>query len=238
MIGRLLDVVLRFSCFAKSAVAGDLVVQFAFVLVGLGVAFSTLAETSHAKNLSTQTPWISSTIPPQFPHQLSDLKAINTAAETELASRTQPKTLQFSKRGGLVVYWASWCSICKTQIEKIRRIQNELRQCDMNVVGIAIEEDQKAAQRATQNLGYEFPVYWTIDESQARKVASIQRIPVVLWVDQNGKVRRRSTGQEQLRQLLNNVQMYLEGLRTEEGVDCLTKPNKAVREMRRRHATS
>ncbi len=141
MIGRLLDVVLRFSCFAKSAFAGDLVVRFAFVSVGLGVAFSALAETSHAKNLSTQTPWISSTIPPQFPHQLSDLKAINTAAETELASRTQPKTLQFSKRGGLVVYWASWCSICKTQIEKIRRIQNELRQCDMNVVDIAIEED-------------------------------------------------------------------------------------------------
>jgi len=49
-------------------------------------------------------------------------------------------------------------------------------------------------------------------------------------VDQNGKFRRRSTGQEQLRTLLNNLQMYLQGLPSEEGVDCLSAPKKANRE--------
>lgn len=108
----------------------------------------------------------------------------------------------------------------------------------MSVVGIAIEEDLKAAQQATKANAYEFPVFWTLNESQAREVASIERIPVVLWVDQSGKVRRRSTGQEQLRNLLNNVQMYLQGLPADEGVDCLSTPKKANREKGQRYAAS
>ncbi len=198
------------------------------------------AEPSNSKptsnaNLNIQ---MNSTIPAEFPHRLSELKAINPLAESQITKRDAQSTLKFPKRGGLVIYWASWCSICKNQIEKIRRIQTELRKCDMSVVGIAIEEDMKAAQRATSANAYEFPVFWTLNESQAREIASIERIPVVLWVDQNGKVRRRSTGQEQLRNLLNNVQMYLQGLPAEEGVDCLSAPKKANREKGKIYAAS
>ncbi|HRK08309.1 MAG TPA: TlpA disulfide reductase family protein [Pseudobdellovibrionaceae bacterium] len=217
--------------------------EIAAMLCTLGIfqfAHAANAEPPILKSTSNvhSTAPTSSTIPAEFPHRLSELKAINQQAESQITKRDAQSTLQFPKRGGLVIYWASWCSICKAQIEKIRRIQSELRKCDMSVVGIAIEEDQKAAQRATSANAYEFPVFWTLNESQAREVASIERIPVVLWVDQNGKVRRRSTGQEQLRNLLNNVQMYLQGLPAEEGVDCLSAPKKANREKGQIYATS
>ena len=168
-------------------------------------------------------------VPSEFPHRLSDLNAINSSADAYVASQGSQTKMLFSQRGGLVVYWASWCSFCKTEIERIRRIRGDLLSCGMNVVGIAIEESKEAAQQATRHLGYDFPVFWTRDENQARAIASVDKIPVVLWVDQDGKVLRRSTGRTELSKLLGSLQAHLQSLPLDKGGNCLSQSQKTSR---------
>jgi cytochrome c biogenesis protein CcmG/thiol:disulfide interchange protein DsbE len=106
-------------------------------------------------------------------------------------------------RGAPVVinFWASWCAPC---VEEMPRLQQVGRDMDVKVVGVAYLDQEEKAKAVAERLGITYELLRDDDGEFARDVGLIGT-PTTLFVDADGTILRRLTGElteEQMRETI------------------------------------
>jgi thiol-disulfide isomerase/thioredoxin len=109
----------------------------------------------------------------------------------------QPQRLDQWRGKVLVVnFWATWCAPCREEIPVLIDAQTRLAQRGVQVVGIAIDQAEKAGGFAAE-MGINYPVL--IGELETMDVAraagnDLGGLPFTIVVDRNGRIARTELG--------------------------------------------
>lgn len=96
-------------------------------------------------------------------------------------------------------FWASWCAPCRQEMPLILDIYKTYKDKGLGIVGISLDEDEDAWQKATEELNIPWPQMSDLKgwDNAAAQMFNITSIPHTIVIDQNGKILRRGLrGQE------------------------------------------
>jgi thiol-disulfide isomerase/thioredoxin len=157
------------------------------------------------------------TVRPEAPGQVSQEKAPSPTVPETLPDITlpdgsgTPRSLLGWKGKPLIVnFWATWCEPCREEIPLLNALRRERAADKLEVIGIAIDEQQKVLPFAKQ-IGIEYPVLMGEQEGYeaAEKfgVASLV-LPFSVFVDSQGRIVTLKVGElhaEQAAAILDRV---------------------------------
>src|SRR5690606_7571287 len=99
-------------------------------------------------------------------------------------------------KGNLVAihYWASWCEPCKQDMEQLRDLLARYGRKKFAVAGVNLDDNPRAAATFLQQQKMSWPQLHDAGglESNLAKQMGIFTLPVMLLVDEQGKVINRS----------------------------------------------
>jgi thiol-disulfide isomerase/thioredoxin len=108
-----------------------------------------------------------------------------------------PTKVALSEMAGQVVvldFWASWCGACRRTIPILNELNQEFSEQGVAFYAVNVEPiDRQRLQAAHAAFGSEFPTLHDRTGTVQRRY-SIQRLPTVIIVGQDGLVRWASTG--------------------------------------------
>jgi thiol-disulfide isomerase/thioredoxin len=91
----------------------------------------------------------------------------------------------------LVDVWATWCAPCKAEIPYLKKLEEEFKGTDLQVVGISLDEDKDKVKWATmvkdQKLGG-IQLYGGGFNNQFAQYYGIKAIPRFMLFDREGKI--------------------------------------------------
>jgi peroxiredoxin len=96
-----------------------------------------------------------------------------------------------------LVFWASWCGDCRAQLPALGRLQQELAADGLQVLAVSLDHDMKAAREAAAGLRVDFPVLHD-GLGEVGRLYRLQRLPALVLVDREGRVRERRDGDDAL----------------------------------------
>lgn len=103
------------------------------------------------------------------------------------------KTFQLAEYKGKYVmldFWASWCAPCRQENPNVVRLYNQYKEKGFNIVGISLDEDQKAWQQAIKDdkLTWRHAVETQRFDGAVVKQYQIEAIPSSFIIDPTGKI--------------------------------------------------
>lgn len=84
----------------------------------------------------------------------------------------------------------TWCPTCKQQTEAILSANNFLRNNNVAVVEVFLQDSEKMVREYLKGDKYDMPFAALLDDGRALKAYNVYLIPRVLIIDQDFKVRR------------------------------------------------
>lgn len=119
------------------------------------------------------------------------------------------RTINLSDYSGkirLVVFWATWCVPCLSEIPVLNELQKELGSRGFQVIGINVdaERDNLFASKVSA-LGMEYPVALG-DSGTIRDYGDFKEIPQSFLVDREGVVHKQYVGAMPKADLLSDIQ--------------------------------
>lgn len=93
----------------------------------------------------------------------------------------------------MLVFWASWCPSCKTEVPKINQLAEKFHQKGMEFVGINVgfNDSVERAQAFVKKTGMSYPVLF----DAAGKITDqfkLQGVPTIIIADKHGIIRFRN----------------------------------------------
>jgi len=109
----------------------------------------------------------------------------------------QPFDLQQSigSKPVMLIFWASWCPSCKTEVPKINQLAAKFkgRGMDFIAVNVGYNDSVERAQAFVKKTGMSYPVYF-----DARGVVTeqymLQGVPTIIIADKQGVIRFKNYG--------------------------------------------
>jgi len=92
------------------------------------------------------------------------------------------------KQDVVLFFWASWCAFCRGEIKKIVKRYPELKQNNIEVLAINVEENKKTVQRFFSREKINFRVLLDKDGKVASSYG-IVGIPTFIWIDKDGQIK-------------------------------------------------
>ena len=120
-------------------------------------------------------------------------------------------TLSLSSLKGKTVvldFWASWCPDCRKDAPKIVRLFKEYHQKGIEFVGISMDTDVEAWQKAVKQYGIEYPQASELKkfkETDIAKSYGIKWIPSIVVIGPDGKVLLSTVLSEKVEKLLSEL---------------------------------
>lgn len=84
----------------------------------------------------------------------------------------------------------TWCPTCKQQTQEIQSAGSFLREHNVRVVEVFLQDSEKMVHEYLKGEKHEMPFVALLDDGQALKAYNVYLIPRVLIIDQDFKVRR------------------------------------------------
>lgn len=121
------------------------------------------------------------------------------------------KTYKLSELKGQAVmldFWATWCPSCKAEMPLLQEMYKQYADQGFIIIGIDMQETPKVVQQFQQEYGLTFPL--VIDsEEKVTKLYDIVPLPTAYFIDRNGVVQTKWTGQLTKPQLLTLIKGIL-----------------------------
>lgn len=123
----------------------------------------------------------------------------------EIGTNRSIKLSDFSGKTRLVVFWATWCVPCLSEIPVLNELQKELGSHGFQVIAVNVdaERDQQFAAKV-RSLGMEYPVALG-DSGTIRDYGDFKEIPQSFLVDREGVVHKQYVGAMPKEDLLSDI---------------------------------
>lgn len=89
-----------------------------------------------------------------------------------------------------LVFWATWCPVCKEEIPKLKEIYSTFkpRGMDFLAINVGINDSQKKVVRYVKKYGIDYPVAFD-SGSKITKLYGVMGTPTIMIVDRSGFVK-------------------------------------------------
>ncbi len=94
---------------------------------------------------------------------------------------------------GVLVYWATWCGGCKSEIPDLVALRKEFATSDVEIVGLSVDEAHKDLSAFADKVGINYRIA-RVTPSIVDTFGHAEAIPTLLIVDQEGRIQFRHTG--------------------------------------------
>ena len=110
----------------------------------------------------------------------------------------------------LVNFWATWCGPCRQEMPHLNRLYEKYRPSGFVLLGVNIDENERAAAELATRLGLKFPVLLDTDKRVSR-LYDLHAMPATVLIDRDGRARflhrgyregMEQTYEQQIRDLL------------------------------------
>ncbi len=110
----------------------------------------------------------------------------------------------------LVNFWATWCGPCRQEMPHLNRLYEKYRPSGFVLLGVNIDENERAAAELATRLGLKFPVLLDTDKRVSR-LYDLNAMPATVLIDRDGRARflhrgyregMEQTYEQQIRDLL------------------------------------
>jgi len=93
----------------------------------------------------------------------------------------------------VLTFWASWCGPCRQELPALADFYERYKDQGLDVVGINIDKDVRAAQAFLRQNPLPFPIVLDTDNSLMDSFDA-QSVPTTFWVTRAGQIRQKTTG--------------------------------------------
>ena len=90
----------------------------------------------------------------------------------------------------VLIFWTSWCSICKAEAPEVNRLARRHRASGIQLLGINIRESEKRTREGIKDFRIRYSVARDADASVARRY-QVTATPTVIFIDAQGTVSYR-----------------------------------------------
>ena len=89
----------------------------------------------------------------------------------------------------MLVFWASWCPSCKTEVPKINQLAGKFRSRGMEFIAVNVgyNDSVERAQAFARNTGMTYPAIFD-GSGKITERYQLQGVPTILIADKKGKV--------------------------------------------------
>jgi peroxiredoxin len=94
----------------------------------------------------------------------------------------------------VIQIWASWCPYCHNQNLNLKKLVDETKGSQIQVVGLSIDKTLSAAEDYAKKHSLNFPVGMMPAELSA-KIGKLRGIPTLYVIDPQGKVVQKDVGE-------------------------------------------
>lgn len=106
----------------------------------------------------------------------------------------QPFDLQASigKKPVMLIFWASWCPSCKTEVPKINQLAAKFGdRMEFIAINVGFNDSVERAQDFVRRTGMTYPVYFDATSTVTERYG-LQGVPTILIADKHGLIRFRN----------------------------------------------
>lgn len=114
----------------------------------------------------------------------------------DLAIATPGGVLRLADLKGRVVlidFWATWCGPCRAAMPHVQALYASRRARGFEVLGVALDEDDRALRAVARDLGVTYPVGRPVSRGSVDAYGATS-LPRLVLVDRRGVIRWRQTG--------------------------------------------
>ena len=94
----------------------------------------------------------------------------------------------------LIDFWTTWCAPCKRELPSIQKLQTELANKGLVVLGVSVGEQRATLEKFLTTAGLKYPIVQVDDTSEIVGALSVNAFPTVVLVDREGKVTSYEVG--------------------------------------------
>jgi thiol-disulfide isomerase/thioredoxin len=100
----------------------------------------------------------------------------------------------------LLQYWATWCELCKQDMQQLKTLQAKYGQKGFTVVGINLDKDGRTATQYLANARWPWQQLHETGgmDSRLANQMGIQTLPTMILIDKSGRVVRRNVHTSEL----------------------------------------
>lgn len=93
----------------------------------------------------------------------------------------------------LVNFWATWCGPCLVELPHLNRLHERFRNAGVLLLGIAVDNEPRAAAAMAKKLDLRFPTLFDTAKSVSR-AWDLDAMPSTVLLDRDGRVRHVHLG--------------------------------------------
>ncbi len=118
-------------------------------------------------------------------------KAPNFSLKT-MAGETFKQTSD-EKNPTMLIFWATWCPVCKEEIPEVQSIYNNFKDKGLQVlaVNVSINDSEKRTKRFIKKYKMNYPVAFDTN-SKVTKEYGVMGTPTIMIIDSKGIIRYKS----------------------------------------------
>ena len=108
---------------------------------------------------------------------------------TDMEGNTVDLSTIIGKKPIMLIFWASWCPSCKSEVPRINSAVKKFKHQGMEFIGINVAHNDslERASAFMNSTGMDYPVIFDETKKLSRQYG-VQSVPTIVLVDKKGKV--------------------------------------------------